>query len=138
MCIHIHTYPHTVYHGIELPTTGNRMYVDPTTYSHVDRAVEDFAKEIGPKSIRLTEEIGNGEFGNVYRGIWRTDSKDQLPIAVKTLKVRVSFYPLPPPSLALSVSLSIRLHLSLSLFSLWETVRCNVPHQSWLPPATTS
>ena len=90
MCIHIHTYPHTVYHGIELPTTGNRMYVDPTTYSHVDRAVEDFAKEIGPKSIRLTEEIGNGEFGNVYRGIWRTDSKDQLPIAVKTLKVRVS------------------------------------------------
>ena len=63
------------------------MYVDPRTYEHVEEAVQDFAMEIPPKSIRLTEEIGNGEFGNVYCGIWKTDTKEQLPIALKTLKV---------------------------------------------------
>ena len=81
-------FPHPVF-GIELPLARNRMYVDPTTYAHVDEAVQDFAAEIPPKSIRLTDEIGNGEFGNVYCGIWKTETKDQLPIAVKTLKVSV-------------------------------------------------
>ena len=63
------------------------MYVDPSTYQRVDEAVQDFAKEISPKSMNLTEEIGNGEFGNVYRGVWRTDKKETLHIAAKTLKV---------------------------------------------------
>ena len=81
------------------------MYVDPSTYQKVDEAVEDFATEIPLKSINLTEEIGNGEFGNVYRGVWKTSKKDQVLIAVKTLKVihRVCFmlcvangYYLPP------------------------------------------
>ena len=75
--------------GIELPTKGHRMYVDPSTYQRVDEAVDDFTKEIGPKSINLTEEIGNGEFGNVYRGVWKVDRKEQLMIAVKTLKVEI-------------------------------------------------
>ena len=63
------------------------MYVDPSTYEHVDEAVQDFAREISPKSMNLTEEIGNGEFGNVYRGVWKTEKKETLYIAVKTLKV---------------------------------------------------
>ena len=63
------------------------MYIDPTTYSHVDQAVQEFAFEIPLKDIRLTDEIGAGEFGTVYKGIWKK-SKQQLPIAVKTLKVR--------------------------------------------------
>ena len=62
--------------------------MDPSTYERVDEAVEDFAHEVGPKSINLTEEIGNGEFGNVYRGVWRVDRKEQRFIAVKTLKVK--------------------------------------------------
>ena len=62
--------------------------MDPSTYQRVDEAVEDFAHEVGPKSINLTEEIGNGEFGNVYRGVWRVDRKEQRFIAVKTLKVK--------------------------------------------------
>ena len=79
---------HSVF-GIELPTTGRRMYVDPTTYARPEQAVQDFAMEIPPKSIKITEEIGNGEFGNVYCGIWKTEAKEQLPIAIKTLKVCV-------------------------------------------------
>ena len=63
------------------------MFRDPRTYAHVDQAVQDFAMEMPPKAINLTEEIGNGEFGNVYRGVWKKDSKEQVPIAVKTLKV---------------------------------------------------
>ena len=82
----MHCYYYAVF-GFELPTTRHRMYVDPTTYAHVDEAVEEFAAEIPLKSIRLTEEIGNGEFGNVYCGIWKTVTKEQLKIAVKTLKV---------------------------------------------------
>ena len=68
------------------------MYRDPRTYAHVDRAVEEFAMEIPPKSINLTEEIGNGEFGNVYRGAWKTGSRGQLNVAVKTLKVSLHMY----------------------------------------------
>lgn len=63
------------------------MYVDPKTYAHVDEAVHEFAKEIPPKSLKLTEEIGNGEFGNVYRGVWKTEDREELLVAVKTLKV---------------------------------------------------
>ena len=68
------------------------MYVDPSTYQKVDEAVEDFATEIPLKSINLTEEIGNGEFGNVYRGVWKTSKKEQVLIAVKTLKVCVCLH----------------------------------------------
>ena len=85
--LHVHVSSHAVYHGIDLPKIGRRMYVDPKTYEHVDEAVHDFAVEIHHKSLRLTEEIGNGEFGNVYRGIWKTEDKEELLIAVKTLKV---------------------------------------------------
>ena len=67
------------------------MFVDPTTYRHVDEAVSEFAAEIAPKCIRLMEEIGNGEFGNVYRGIWKVD-KQQVAIAVKTLKVSLVLF----------------------------------------------
>ena len=46
---------------IALPTAGHRMYVDPTTYSSTQEAVQEYAKEIPPKSLRLQEEIGAGE-----------------------------------------------------------------------------
>ena len=62
------------------------MYVDPTTYASPDEAIRDFATEIPPRDIRLLEEIGAGEFGNVYKGVWKKEGK-QIPIAVKTLRV---------------------------------------------------
>ena len=64
------------------------MYVDPTTYTSPDDAVKDFASEIPPKMLRLMEDIGSGEFGDVYKGTWKSEGgKQQIPVAVKTLKV---------------------------------------------------
>ena len=40
------------------------------------------------KLLRPQEEIGAGEFGNVYRGTWKENGK-QIPVAMKTLKVCV-------------------------------------------------
>lgn len=78
---------HPGYHQLQFPTTRHRMFVDPKTYAHLDEAVHEFAKEIPPKSLRLMEEIGNGEFWNVYHGVWKTEDKEELLITVKTLKV---------------------------------------------------
>ncbi len=64
------------------------MYVDPTTYTSPGDAVKDFASEIPPKMLRLMEDIGSGEFGDVYKGTWKSEGgKQQIPVAVKTLKV---------------------------------------------------
>lgn len=35
--------------------------MDPTTYASPDEAVEEFAKEIEPKTLRLDSEIGAGK-----------------------------------------------------------------------------
>ena len=93
--------------------------MDPTTYATPDEAVEEFAKEIEPKTLRLDSEIGAGnssivacvshefiskpsdfhdvaliclvmcagEFGTVFRGVWKEQPKKQVAVAIKTLKV---------------------------------------------------
>lgn len=49
------------YHeAIAIPVKGRRTYVDPTTYANPDEAIEEFAKEIEPRMLRLDEEIGAG------------------------------------------------------------------------------
>lgn len=106
--------------------------MDPTTYASPDEAVEEFAKEIEPKTMRLDSEIGagmsmqgqliiygpdcsavgtecgsvamdmqsqcmwchvvytfTGEFGTVFRGIWKETPKKQTAVAIKTLKVHI-------------------------------------------------
>lgn len=66
-------------------TTGRKMYVDPSIYASADEAVRDFAREIQPKFLSVKEEIGRGEFGAVYKGMWKSGGK-QVPVAIKTLK----------------------------------------------------
>lgn len=46
--------------AIPIPVSKHRTYVDPTTYASPDEAVEEFAKEIEPKTLRLDSEIGAG------------------------------------------------------------------------------
>ncbi len=61
---HTHTVPNAYAYREQFPLPekpGYRMYVDPTTYTSTDDALQEFAEEIPPKSIRLEEEIGAGE-----------------------------------------------------------------------------
>ena len=46
--------------SIPIPVSKHRTYVDPTTYASPDEAVEEFAREIEPKTLRLDSEIGAG------------------------------------------------------------------------------
>lgn len=64
----------------------SRLYVDPTTYSHVDEAVEEFAMELDRNCVTMDQLIGGGEFANVFKGILRMDSRS-TDIAIKVLKV---------------------------------------------------
>nr|BAA81719.3 protein tyrosine kinase [Ephydatia fluviatilis] len=78
--------PQTSSEMVDIPQNkGTRMYVDPRTYQSTTQAVSTVATEIPPKYIKLVEEIGGGEFGTVYKGMWN-ERKPPVPIAVKTLK----------------------------------------------------
>ncbi len=46
--------------AIPIPVSKHSTYVDPTTYASPDEAVEEFAREIEPKTLRLDSEIGAG------------------------------------------------------------------------------
>ena len=35
---------------------------------------------------RLKEEIGSGQFGTVYKGLWQSGIRGEIEVAVKTLK----------------------------------------------------
>ena len=37
---------------------------------------------------RLTDELGSGQFGVVYKGEWQSPSRGEVEVAVKTLKER--------------------------------------------------
>ena len=68
--------------------TGGKLYVDPKTYAHVDDAVHEFAYEIQRNELKIGEKIGDGEFADVYEGIWFRGGKEQQ-VAVKMLKVNL-------------------------------------------------
>ena len=46
---------------VELPSDGLKPYVDPTNYSNLEEAVEEFANELDPSYIFLEKLIGGGE-----------------------------------------------------------------------------
>ncbi len=59
--------------AIPIPVSTKRTYVDPTTYASPDEAIEEFAKEIEPKTLRLDAEIGAGMYptvGNHSLPVW--------------------------------------------------------------------
>ena len=60
--------------------------------------------------LLLTTTICAGEFGAVYKGVWKSGGK-QVPVAIKTLKVRERI----PVVLKTSVTISLSLSLSFSL-----------------------
>ncbi|CAF1009679.1 unnamed protein product [Adineta ricciae] len=46
--------------------------------------------QIDRKQIHMIESLGNGQFGEVYRGILKTDQQLEINIAIKTCKTRDS------------------------------------------------
>ena len=37
-------------------------------------------------NYRMEEEIGSGQFGTVYKGVWQSPADGEVAVAVKTLK----------------------------------------------------
>ncbi|XP_040279195.1 ephrin type-A receptor 2 [Bufo bufo] len=63
-----------------------KTYVDPHTYEDPNKAVLKFTTEIPPNAVTRQKVIGAGEFGEVYKGILKLPGKNEIPVAIKTLK----------------------------------------------------
>ncbi|XP_068097728.1 ephrin type-A receptor 2 [Hyperolius riggenbachi] len=63
-----------------------KTYVDPHTYEDPNKAVLKFTTEIPPNAVTRQKVIGAGEFGEVYKGILKLPGRQEIPVAIKTLK----------------------------------------------------
>jgi len=68
------------------PFSSHKTYVDPHTYEDPNLAVRQFAKEIDSKFITIEAIIGGGEFGDVCRGRLSVPDRNDMLVAIKTLK----------------------------------------------------
>lgn len=50
-----------LFYDSELPTIGQKLYIDPTNYDNPEEALRNFAKELDKCSIALEKVIGGGE-----------------------------------------------------------------------------
>uniref|UniRef100_A0A3B3B630 receptor protein-tyrosine kinase n=1 Tax=Oryzias melastigma TaxID=30732 RepID=A0A3B3B630_ORYME len=63
-----------------------QAYVDPHTYEDPNIAIQKFVTEIDPNAISKQKVIGVGEFGEVFRGVMKTQGRGEVTVAIKTLK----------------------------------------------------
>ena len=68
------------------PFSSHKTYVDPHTYEDPNLAVRQFAKEISDRFITIEAIIGGGEFGDVCRGRLSLPDRNDMLVAIKTLK----------------------------------------------------
>jgi len=64
----------------------HKTYIDPHTYEDPHQAVRQFAKELDPRFITIEAIIGGGEFGDVCRGRLQQGERQDMLVAIKTLK----------------------------------------------------
>lgn len=64
----------------------HKTYIDPHTYEDPHQAVRQFAKELDPRYITIEAIIGGGEFGDVCRGRLQQADRQDMLVAIKTLK----------------------------------------------------
>lgn len=74
--------PQTLYN----PFSTHKTYVDPHTYEDPNIAVKQFAKEIDARYISIEAIIGGGEFGDVCKGRLSLPDRNDMLVAIKTLK----------------------------------------------------
>jgi len=65
---------------------SHKTYIDPHTYEDPHQAVRQFAKELDPRYITIEAIIGGGEFGDVCRGRLSQSERQDMLVAIKTLK----------------------------------------------------
>ncbi|XP_033288176.1 ephrin type-A receptor 1 isoform X3 [Orcinus orca] len=63
-----------------------KPYVDLQAYEDPAQGALDFTQELNPAWLVVDTVIGEGEFGEVYRGSLRTPSQGAKTVAIKTLK----------------------------------------------------
>lgn len=72
--------------GLYNPFSMHKTYIDPHTYEDPNIAVKQFAKEIDARYIGIEAIIGGGEFGDVCRGRLSLPDRNDMLVAIKTLK----------------------------------------------------
>ena len=95
-CHHHHPLHHPIVHthtphlgqqqALYNPFSLHKTYIDPHTYEDPNIAVKQFAKEIDAKYITIEAIIGGGEFGDVCRGRLSIPDRNDMLVAIKTLK----------------------------------------------------
>ncbi|KAM7180796.1 ephrin type-A receptor 1 isoform 1-T1 [Macrochelys suwanniensis] len=63
-----------------------KPYVDLQPYEDPSGGVLEFTKELDVAFVTMENVIGEGEFGEVYRGTLRLPGKERIVVAIKTLK----------------------------------------------------
>ncbi|XP_040087633.1 ephrin type-A receptor 10 [Oryx dammah] len=73
-----------LYFHFKVPT--RRTFVDPQSCGDPLQAVHLFAKELDAKSVTLEKSLGTGRFGELCCGCLQLPGRQELPVAVHTLR----------------------------------------------------
>ncbi|UJR35517.1 hypothetical protein I4U23_028271 [Adineta vaga] len=76
------------HHSLELLSSQTDTDNDDINGDYADVLSSDY--HIDRKQIHMIESLGNGQFGEVYRGILKTDQQVEINIAIKTCKMQDS------------------------------------------------
>ncbi|XP_066231992.1 ephrin type-A receptor 10 isoform X3 [Saccopteryx leptura] len=73
-----------LYFHFKVPT--RRTFVDPQSCGDPLQAVHLFAKELDAKSVTMEKSLGTGRFGELCCGCLQLPGRQELPVAVHTLR----------------------------------------------------
>ncbi|XP_019852141.1 PREDICTED: focal adhesion kinase 1-like isoform X3 [Amphimedon queenslandica] len=72
-----------------VPVPYNPASIDDDDYAHVkdpDRLMKSLGRPLSPTDIMLADRLGEGQFGDVHKGILYPDTTEEVAVAVKTCK----------------------------------------------------